>query len=70
MLGKFGDKHNKSKPFWIKFTDGGFRRFGSGIEFKRLTGKDNTSITWARRKKTKSYKFKNGGMAGLEVFFV
>jgi len=68
-LGKFGSEHNRSKGFSIKFKDGIIKKFGSGREFKRLTGLDDTSITWARSKKCDEYLFVSGRIKGLSVIF-
>lgn len=66
--GKFGKDHNKSIGFDVVFPDGIVKRFGSGREFKRETGLDNTSISWARRNKELPYTFKKKSpLQGIKV---
>lgn len=70
MLGKLGRDHNRSKSFWIEYTDNKIIKYESGLEFKRETGMDHTSISWARKKGNKSYKFKKRGkLKNLIVHF-
>ena len=68
--GKFGFDHNKSKPFIIE-ENGVDTVYGSGREFKRITGLDNSSITYARkvmaRDRLNEYEFKRGGLKGMKL---
>lgn len=69
MIGKFGKDHNRSKSFWIEDKFGIIKKYGSGLEFTRLTGLDHTSISYARKKALSSYRFVHGKMNGLTVHF-
>ena len=69
MAGKFGAAHNRSRPFFIEYANGEIVKYESGLEFTRLTGLDNSSISWARKKMINSYSFKRGKMNGLTVHF-
>jgi len=69
MLGKFGKDHNLSKNFYIEYPDGKRIKYESGLEFKRLTGFDHTTISWVRIKKKSGYLFSRGKMKGLRVHF-
>ena len=66
MKGKFGDDHNSSIPFHIRFPDGKIVRYASSLEFARITGFDRTCIRAARRKGL-PYRFKLGKMRDFEV---
>lgn len=68
-LGKFGKDHNRSKFFWLEYKDGSTVKYESGLELKRLTGFDHTTIAWARKIKNKSYTFVRGKMKGITVHF-
>lgn len=55
MLGKFGDKHNRSKPVYQYSTDGLFiKRYGSAKEAYRETGLFDSSISNCANGKAKS----------------
>ena len=69
MNGKFGLDHNTSKPFWIKFSNGNIKKYGSEYEMVRDIGYGRTSISWARRNKFSGYKFNRGKMKGLIVYY-
>lgn len=69
MLGKFGRDHNISKQFKIKYPDGSIIEYGSGLELKRLTGFDHSSISWARLNHSSPYIFQRGKMKGLILYF-
>ena len=69
MMGKFGSEHNRSKSFFIENENGLIVNYESGLQFSRLTGLDNSSVSWARKKGLKSYSFKRGKMKGLTVHF-
>lgn len=70
MLGKLGKDHNLSKHFYIQYLNGDIIKYESGLEFKRITGFDHTSISWARKKKKSGYKFlKKGNLKNLIVHF-
>lgn len=45
--GKFGKEHNKSIAYVMRAPNGIESIYYSGYEFKRITGLDNTSLTWA-----------------------
>jgi hypothetical protein len=71
MLGKFAKNHNRSVPFSVKYPDGKFVEYGSGLEFTRLTGLDHTSISYGRKKSIdKIYQFKHGKMKGLVAYYL
>ena len=75
FLGKFGIEHNKSKSFWIEFSDGVVKFYGSGLEYTRDTGFDHTLISYLRKNKyekdnVQSCKIKKGKAKGLTVHFV
>lgn len=69
MNGKFGIEHNCSKPFIIEFPNGTKKKFFGENEMVRELGFGRTSISWARCKKFKKYKFTKGKMSGLIVHF-
>ena len=69
MLGKMGMAHNLSKSFSVEYPNGKIVNYGSGLEFRRMTGLDHTSISWARNKGYSSYKFVKGKMKGLIVYY-
>lgn len=69
MLGRLGKDHNLSKSFYIEFPNKKLTKYESGLEFKRKTGLDNTSISWAKKNKQSGYKFISGKMKGLIVHF-
>lgn len=69
--GNFGKHHNKSIGYVLLCPDGVIRKFYSGLEFKRTTGLDNTSLSYAAIKKGFPHNFKHGKMKGytlLETF--
>lgn len=68
-IGKFGKEHNRSKSFWIEDKYGVIKKYGSGLEFTRLTGLDHSAISYARTKSLSSYRFVRGKMKGLVVHF-
>ena len=63
-LGKFGADHNRSKSFTI-IRDGVEETYESGLDFKRRTGLDNTSISWAAIRKELPHTFSHGTMKGI-----
>ncbi len=73
FLGKFGVDHNKSKSFKLKHPNGEVVFYGSGLEMKRKTKQDDTTISYARRycKKhnTSEYAFTRGGLKGYIAIF-
>lgn len=70
MKGRFGSDHNRSKALVVVGPDGRVQRYGSGLEFRRQTGRDHTSISWAAKNKTLPYQFKKGGMVGYTLLSV
>lgn len=70
--GNFGKNHNRSVGYILSCPDGVIRKFYSGLEFRRKTGLDNTSLSYAVRGKGYfPYAFKHGKMKGyvlLEIF--
>jgi hypothetical protein len=69
MLGRFAEKHNRSVPFSIKYPDGRIVRYGSGLEFTRLTGLDHSTISYGRISGKRIYHFKRGKVKGLTVYY-
>lgn len=68
---KFGKEHNKSIVYVLKCPDGEVRTYYSGGEFKRLTGLNNTSLTYASKRKKLPYSFVgNRGMGGYTLLEV
>ncbi len=67
MKGRFGKAHNRSKSFRVKMKDGSVKDFGSGLEFKRRTELDHTSISWAAKNKHLPYTFTRGRMKGITL---
>lgn len=64
--GKFGKDHNKSIGFDLMDNNGIITHYESGYEFKRMTGMDNSCITWGR-KNGLPYSFKKGPLKGYKL---
>lgn len=67
--GKFGDKHNNSKQFWLDYGDGNLIYYGSGLELVRKEKFDHSSISYARKHFNSPYVFKRGKMKGVTLHF-
>ena len=73
LKGKFGKEHNRSIAYVVRAPNGLESIYYSGREFKRITGLDNTNLTWAslHAKNKLPHEFKKGKLKGwilIETF--
>lgn len=67
MKGRFGKDHNRSKKFTLVYPDGKMHIFNSGLEMKRKTGMDHSSISYAAKHYSLPYTFKRGSLKGYTL---
>ena len=61
---KKGILHNKSIEYILKCPDGNVKSFYSGAEFKRLTGLDNSNLSYAKQHCKLPHIFNRGTIKG------
>ena len=68
--GKFGKEHNKSIGYTIQNPAGVVNTYYSGLEFRRKTGLDNTTLSYAAIHCTLPYTFTRGKVKGYTLISV